>query len=132
MGLPFFRTLQCEETKGIIHSRIIPAIKALPKSRDVTVSIWSIISALISCNFINKNYVNRKLTSYIYLLIFTKSIWLHVKHCIALTKRESVKRICFCNFRSELPLSTHRPVTTKNNVKYDSIGDKKEKKHVYA
>jgi hypothetical protein len=30
-GTPFFRTLQCEETKGIIQSRIIPAIKALPK-----------------------------------------------------------------------------------------------------
>jgi hypothetical protein len=28
---PLFVTLQCEETKGIIHSRIIPAIKALPK-----------------------------------------------------------------------------------------------------
>ena len=26
----------------------------------------------------------------------------------------------------------HRPVTTKNTGKYDSIGDKKEKKHVYA
>jgi hypothetical protein len=30
-----------------------------------------ILSALISCNFIIKNYVNRKITSYIYLLIFT-------------------------------------------------------------
>ena len=32
-----------------------------------------------------------------------------------------------CNYRSGLPLSTHRPVTTKNMRKYDSIGDKKEK-----
>jgi hypothetical protein len=45
-------------------------------------------------------YVNRKITSYIYLFIFTKSLWLHVKHCIALTKRESVRRILYCNYRS--------------------------------
>jgi hypothetical protein len=32
-GSPFFRTLQCEKTKGIIHSRIIHAIKALPKEQ---------------------------------------------------------------------------------------------------
>jgi hypothetical protein len=32
-------------------------------------------------------------TSYIYLLIFTKSLWLHVKHFIVLTKRERVRRI---------------------------------------
>ena len=39
------------------------------------------------------------------------------------------ENICFgCNYRSGLPLSTHRPVTTKNTGKYDSIGDKKEKK----
>ena len=65
------------------------------KSRDVTVSVSSIISALISCNVIIKNYVNRKITSYIYLLIFTKSLWHHVKHFIALTKTESVRRIAF-------------------------------------
>jgi hypothetical protein len=53
--------------------------------------------------------VNRKITSY--LLIFTKSLWLHVKHFIALTKRESGRRFFFCNYRSGLPLSTHRPVT---------------------
>ena len=34
----------------------------------------------------------------------------------------------FCNYRSGLPLSTHRPVTTKNTGKNDSIGAKKEKK----
>ena len=50
---------------------------------------------MISCNFIIKNYVNRKITSYIYPLIFTISLWLHAKHCIALTKRESVWRILF-------------------------------------
>jgi hypothetical protein len=83
------------------------------------IAVSYIIAALVSCNFIIKNYVNRKITSYIYLLIFTKSIWLHVKHFITLTERESVRR---------LPLSTHRPVTTKNTGKYDSIGDKKKKK----
>ena len=51
------------------------------------------LSALISYNFTIKNYVNRKITSY--LLIFTKSLWLHVKHFIALTKRESGRRIFF-------------------------------------
>jgi hypothetical protein len=64
---------------------------------------------------------------YIYLLIFTKSLWIHVKHFIALTKRESLRGIFFCNYRSGLSLSTHRPVTMKNTGKYDSIGDKKEK-----
>ena len=33
----------------------------------------------------------------------------------------------FCNYRSELPVGTHRPVTTKNTGKYNSIGDKKKK-----
>ena len=36
----------------------------------------------------------------------------------------------FCNYRSGLPLSTHRPVTTKNTGKYDIIGDKKEQKQI--
>ena len=39
----------------------------------------------------------------------------------------------FGNYRSGLPMSTHQPLTTKNTGKYDSIGEKKEKKkHVYA
>ena len=42
------------------------------------------------------------------------------------------EKILFCNYGSGLSLSTHRPVTTKNTGKYDSNGDKKEKKHVYA
>ena len=33
-------------------------------------------------------------------MIFTISLWIHVKHFIALTKRESVRRIFFCNYRS--------------------------------
>ena len=121
----FSELFNVEETKGIIHSRIIPA-------RDVTIAVLYIISALISCNFIIKNYVNRKITSYIYLLIFTKSLCLHVKLFIALMKRESERRILLCNYGSGLPLSTHRSVTSKNTWKYDSIRNKKKKnqKHV--
>jgi hypothetical protein len=73
-------------------------LKLFRKSRDVTIAVSYILSALISCNFIIKKYVNRKITSYIYLLIFTKSLWLHVKHFIALTERESVRRIFLCNY----------------------------------
>jgi hypothetical protein len=116
----FSKLFNVEETKGIIHSRIYP-------TRDVVQPVWYNISGWIRCNFIIKNYVNRKITSYIYILIFTISSWLNVKHSIALTKRESVRRIFFCNYRSGLSLSTHRPVSTKNTGKYDSIGDKKEK-----
>jgi hypothetical protein len=47
-----------------------------------------IISALITCNFIIKNYVNRKITLYIYLLIFTQLLWLHVQHFIALSNEK--------------------------------------------
>jgi hypothetical protein len=46
-------------------------LKLFRKSRDATMSVWYIS---ISCNFIIKNYVNRKITSYIDLWIFTKSI----------------------------------------------------------
>ena len=73
----FSKLLNVEETKGIIHSRIYPA-------RDVVQSVWYNISALIRCNFIIENYVSRTLTSYIYLLIFTISLWIHVKHFITL------------------------------------------------
>jgi hypothetical protein len=77
--------------------RFDPLTNMLPQA--ILVLDW-----LLSCNFIIKNYVNRKITLYIYLLIFTKSLWLHVKHFIALTKRESVRRIVFfCNYRSGLP-----------------------------
>ena len=116
----FSKLFHVEETKDIIHSWIYPA-------RDIVQPVWYNIWALIRCNFIIKNYVNRKITSYIYLLIFTISLWLHVEHFIALTKRESVKIFFVCNYRSGLPLSAHRPVTTKNMGKYDSIGDKNKK-----
>jgi len=86
--LHFSKLFNVEETKGIILSRIYPA-------RDVVHPVWYNISALNRYNFMIKNYVNRKITSYIYLLISTISLWLHVKHCIALTKRESVRRIYF-------------------------------------
>jgi hypothetical protein len=87
-GSSFFKTIQCGGDKGIILSRIYPA-------RDVVHPVWYNISALIRYNFIITNYVNRQITSYIYLLISTISLWLHVKHFIALTKRESVRRIYF-------------------------------------
>ena len=44
-------------------------------------------------------------------------------------KRKCEKNF-FCDYRSRLPLSTHRPVTTKNTGKYDSTGNKKEKAYV--
>jgi hypothetical protein len=115
----FSKLFNVEETKGIIHSRIYPA-------RDVVQPVWYNISAWIRCNFIIKNYVNRKITSYIYLLIFTISLWLHVKHFITLKheKGKCEKKNLWCYYRSGLSLSTHRPVTTKNTGKYDSIGDK--------
>ena len=84
----FSKLFNVEETKDIIHYRIYP-------TRDVVQSVWYNISALIRCNFIIKNYVNRKITSYIYHLIFTLSLWIHVKHFIARTKKVSVRRICF-------------------------------------
>ena len=34
------------------------------------------------------------------------------------------EKMFLCNYRSGLPFSTHRPVTSKNTGKYDSIGDK--------
>ena len=112
----FSKLFNVEETKGIMHSRIYPA-------RDVVQSVWYNISALIRCNFIIKNYVNGKITSYIYLLIFTISLWLHVKHFITLKhEKGKCEKIFFCNYRSGLSLSTHRPVTTKNTGKNDSIG----------
>jgi hypothetical protein len=114
----FSQLFNVEETKGIIHSLIYPA-------RDVVQSVWYNISALIRCNFIIKNYVDRKITSY--LLIFTISLWLHVKHFITLKhEKGKCEKIFWCNYRSGLSLSTHRPVTRKNTGKYDSIGDKKE------
>ena len=42
-------------------------------------------------------------------------------------EKEKCEMIFFCNYRSGRALSTHRPVTTKNKGKYDSIGDKKQK-----
>jgi hypothetical protein len=89
MGIAIFQNYSMwRRQKTIIHSRIYPA-------RDVVQSVSYNISALISCNFIIKYYVNRKITSYIYLLIFTISLWLHVKHFIALMKRKSVRWFFF-------------------------------------
>jgi hypothetical protein len=67
----FSKLFNVEETKGIIHSQIYPA-------RDVVQSVWYNISALIRCNFIIKNYVNRKITSYIYPLAQMSFIYCHL------------------------------------------------------
>jgi hypothetical protein len=114
----FSKLFNVEETKGIIHSRIIPA-------RDVTQSVSYIISALISYNVIIKKYVNRKITSYIYLLIFTQLSQLHVKHFIALSNEKGrCENICFVY----LPIMTtlvhttiDRSVTSKNTLKLTVI-----------
>ena len=52
--------------KGCIHSRIIP-------SRYVTQSVSYIVSALISCNFFIKDYVNRKITWYIFIFWYLQN-----------------------------------------------------------
>jgi hypothetical protein len=93
----FSQLFNVEETKGIIHSLIYPA-------RDVVQSVWYNISALIRCNFIIKNYVNRKITSYIYLLIFTISLWLHVKNFITLKhEKEKCENFFFVNTGEDSP-----------------------------
>ena len=46
-------------------------------------------------------------------------------------KGKCEKNFFFVISDQDYPSSTHRPVTTKNNVKYDSIGDKKENKMNY-
>jgi hypothetical protein len=53
----FSKLFNVEETKCIIHYRIYTAC-------DVVQSVWYNISALIRCNFIIKNYVNRKIKLY--------------------------------------------------------------------
>ena len=121
----FSKLFNVEETKDIIHSWIYPAC-------DVVQSVSYNISALISCNFIIKNYVNHKIRSYIYLLIFTISLWLHVKHFIALTKRESVRRICFLLLPVRIILVN---TSTSDNEKHGKVRQhwrQKRKKHVYA
>ena len=62
---------------------------------------------------------------YIYLWIFTKSVILHVKHFISLTKRESVRRFFFCN--TDPTLINTSTSDHKKHGKVQSIGDKKEK-----
>jgi hypothetical protein len=121
----FSKLFNLEETKDIIHSRIYPA-------HDVFQSVSYDISALISCNFIIKNYVNRKVTSYIYLLIFTISLWLHVKHFIALTKRESVKRIVFFVITGQDYPCQHIDQWPRKTRKLRHHWPQKLKKHVYS
>ena len=68
--------------------------------------------------------------SYI-LWIFTKLICLHVKHLIALTKRESVRRIFICNSRSyACQYMNHCP--QKKTKKHGKVCKAKRKKHMHA
>ena len=114
-------------------------LKLFWKSCDVTIEVSYIISALISCNFIIKNYVNRKITSYNYLLIFTKSLWLHVKHFIALTKRESVRRYFFvmtdqdypCQYIDQWPRKTRESTTALAKKKKACVCIKRVKSDSY-
>ena len=116
-----FSTLfNVEETKDMIYSRIYPA-------RDVVQPVWYNISALIRCNFIIKNYVNRKLNNVVYLSLDIYNIILASCQAFYCTNE---KGKCEKNLFLQLPvriIQEHRPVTTKNTGKYDSIGDKKEK-----
>jgi hypothetical protein len=61
----------------VVTGRCVDKGKLFRKSSDVTIVVSYIISALISCNVVITNYVNRKIMSYIYLLIFTISLWLY-------------------------------------------------------
>ena len=66
--------------------------------------------------------------SYI-LWIFTKLICLHVKHLIALTKRESVRRIFICNSRSYACQYMNHCPQKKNKKTRESVQGKKKKAH---
>ena len=116
----FSKLFNVEEIKGIIHSRIY-------RAGDVVQSVWHNTSAMIRYNCITKNYVIRKITSYIYLLIFTISIWLHVKHCITI-KHEKGKcgKICFFVITGQDYLVNTSTSHHEKSGKYDSIGDKKK------
>ena len=121
-GSSFFRTLQCEKTKGIIHSRIIPAIKALTKEQWRHNSGIVYISALISCNVIIKNYVNRKIKSYIYLLIFKISLWLYCTK----EKGKCEKNFFVVITDQDYPCQ-HIDQWPQESTMYDITGDNKEK-----
>jgi hypothetical protein len=142
----FAKLFNVEETKGIIHSRIYPACDvvqsvwyniSIRKSSGLSPSLFTWgkvrgvpddnISALISCNFIIKNYVNRKITLYIYLLIFTISLWLHVKHFIALTKRECVRRIFFVITGQDYPCQHIDQWPRKTRESTTALATKKKK-----
>jgi hypothetical protein len=68
-------------------------------------SVWYIIAALLSCNFIIKNYVNRKITSYIYLLIFN-----------SLTQMSFI--YCHLNFHPNLLRPWHFPLSHSSLALY--------------
>ena len=72
-------------------------LKLFRKSRHVTQAVSYIIAALISCNFIIKNYVSRKITSYIFLLIFTKIIMTSCQTFYCTNEKGKCEKIFFCN-----------------------------------
>ena len=122
----FSKLFNVEETKDIIHSRIYPA-------RDVVQSVSYNISALISCNFIIKNYVNRKITSSTLSFDISNIIMTsYVKHGIAITKRESVRRFFFAITDQDYPSQQidQWPRITREST--PTLATKKKKKHVYA
>ena len=65
--------------------------------------IWITLSGSPDTGPDKESIENALYSMYIYLLMFTKSLRLHFKHFIALTKRESVRRFFFCNYRSGYP-----------------------------
>ena len=65
--------------------------------------IWITLSGSPDTGPVKESIENALYSMYIYLLMFTKSLRLHVKHFIALTKRESVRRFFCCNYRSGYP-----------------------------
>ena len=107
MGIAIFQNSSMWRRQNIIHSRTYPA-------RDVVQSVSYNISALISCNFIIKNYVNRKITSY-------------VKHFIALTKRESVRRFFFVITGQDYPRQHIDQWPRKTRESTTALATKKKK-----
>ena len=97
-------------------------LKLFRKSSDVTIVVSYIISALISCNVIIKNYVNRKIKSYIYLLIFTISLWLYCTK----EKGKCEKNFFVVITDQDYPCQ-HIDQWPQESTMYDIIGDNKEK-----
>ena len=92
--------------------------------------IWITLSGSPDTGPDKESIENALYSMYIYLLMFTKSLRLHVKHFIALTKRESVKRIFFV-----ITNPTLVNTSTSDHEKHGKVRQhlrQKRKKHVYA